>query len=35
MQTACCIFEPEDGGRIFLQNIGELLVDYTTSYPRR
>jgi hypothetical protein len=27
-------FEPEDGGNTFLGNVGELLSDYTASYPR-
>jgi hypothetical protein len=28
-------FDPEDGGDIFLRNIGWLSADYTTLYPRR
>jgi hypothetical protein len=29
------IFNPEDRGRIFLQNISKLLTDYTTTHPRK
>jgi hypothetical protein len=29
------LFDPEDGGTIFLRNIGWLSVDYTALYPRR
>jgi hypothetical protein len=29
------IFNPEDGGKIFLRNVGWLAVDYTGLYPRR
>jgi hypothetical protein len=28
-------FDPEDGGYIFLRNIGCHLADYTALYPRR
>jgi hypothetical protein len=28
-------FEPEDGGAMFLRNLGWLSVDYTALYPRR
>jgi hypothetical protein len=28
-------FDPEDGGDIFLLNVGWLATDYTASYPRR
>jgi hypothetical protein len=27
------LFYPEDGGRMFLRNIGKLLPDYTASHP--
>jgi hypothetical protein len=27
-------FDLEDGGNIFLQNVGYLLTDYTALYPR-
>jgi hypothetical protein len=29
------LFNPEDGGSMFLQNIDKLLLDYTASHPRR
>jgi hypothetical protein len=32
---AWLLFDPEVGGSMFLQNIGELLPDYTVSHPRR
>jgi hypothetical protein len=28
-------FDPEDGGDMFLRNVGWHSTDYTTSYPRR
>jgi hypothetical protein len=28
-------FDPEDGGAMFLRNVGCYTTDYTTSYPRR
>jgi hypothetical protein len=28
-------FRPEDGGDIFLRNVGLILTDYTALYPRR
>jgi hypothetical protein len=28
-------FDPEDGGDMFLLNIGSLSIDYTALYPRR
>jgi hypothetical protein len=28
-------FDPEDGGEMFLQNIGWLSMDYTALYPKR
>jgi hypothetical protein len=28
-------FDPEDGGNMFLRNIGSLSVDHKASYPRR
>jgi hypothetical protein len=28
-------FDPEDGGDIFLQNVGGFSTDYTALYPRR
>jgi hypothetical protein len=30
-----CVFDPEDGGDMFLQNVGRISTDYTASYPRR
>jgi hypothetical protein len=32
---ACLFFDPEDGGDMFLRNIGWLSADYTALYPRR
>jgi hypothetical protein len=36
---ACCLlsllFDPENGGSMFFQNVGKHLPDYTESYPRR
>jgi hypothetical protein len=42
---ACCLlladysldllFNPEDGGSMFLRNVSEHLPDYTASHPRR
>jgi hypothetical protein len=42
--TACCfhlafclfslLFNPVDGGNVFLRNVGDILPDYTTSYHR-
>jgi hypothetical protein len=29
------LFEPEDGGSMFLQNVGELRPGYTASHPGR
>jgi hypothetical protein len=29
------LFNPEDGGCMFLQNIGELLPDYMALHPRQ
>jgi hypothetical protein len=29
------LFDPEDGGRMFFRNAGELLPDYKASYSRR
>jgi hypothetical protein len=29
------LFNPEDGGSVFLHNINEHLLDYTVSQPRR
>jgi hypothetical protein len=29
------LFSPEDGGSMFLQNIGKLLPDYMALHPRR
>jgi hypothetical protein len=31
----CDAVYPEDGGSRFLRNIGEHLLDYTVSHPRR
>jgi hypothetical protein len=28
-------FDPEDGGAVFLRNVGCYTTDYTASYPRR
>jgi hypothetical protein len=28
-------FDPEEGGDMFLQNVGQLSVDCTVLYPRR
>jgi hypothetical protein len=28
-------FDPEDGGDMFLRNVGWLSTDYTVLYPRR
>jgi hypothetical protein len=28
-------FDPEDGGEMFLRNVGRLSTDYTALYPRR
>jgi hypothetical protein len=28
------LFDPEDGGSVFLQNVSELIPDYTVSHPR-
>jgi hypothetical protein len=28
------LFDPEDGGNMFLQNVGLLSPDYTALYPR-
>jgi hypothetical protein len=37
--SACLLaeifFDPEDGGDIFLRNIGCISTDYTASHPRR
>jgi hypothetical protein len=40
--ASCCtgfllgiFFDPEDGGDMFLRNVGWLSADYTTLYPRR
>jgi hypothetical protein len=37
--AACCwiglLFDTEDGGCMFLCNVGKLLPDYTASHPRR
>jgi hypothetical protein len=32
---AWLLFDPEDGGTMFLQNISKLFPDYTVSHPRR
>jgi hypothetical protein len=29
------LFEPEDGGRMFLRNVGKFLPDYAVSHLRR
>jgi hypothetical protein len=29
------LFDPENGGVMFLQNVGLLSLDYTALYPRR
>jgi hypothetical protein len=29
------LFDPENGGNMFLQNVDWFSVDYTTLYPRR
>jgi hypothetical protein len=29
------LFDPEDGGDIFLRNVGLISTDYTALYPRR
>jgi hypothetical protein len=29
------LFDPEDGGSVFLQNVVVLLSDYIALYPRR
>jgi hypothetical protein len=44
-RSACCllhaaflyglVFHPEDGGDVFLRNVGGHLPDYTALYPRR
>jgi hypothetical protein len=39
-QIACCVLfrpliNPEDGGSTFLQNVGELLLAYKASHPRK
>jgi hypothetical protein len=31
----CLFFDPEDGGDMFLRNVGRLSTDYTALYPRR
>jgi hypothetical protein len=35
---ACCLlallFDPEDGGSMFFQNIGKLLAAYIATHPR-
>jgi hypothetical protein len=31
----CLFFYPEDGGDMFLRNVGWLSTDYTALYPRR
>jgi hypothetical protein len=28
-------FDPEDGGDMFLRNVGCISTDYTASHPRR
>jgi hypothetical protein len=28
-------FDPENGGNMFLQNVGRLLMDYMALYPRK
>jgi hypothetical protein len=28
-------FDPEDGGDMFLRNVGSISMDYKASYPRR
>jgi hypothetical protein len=28
-------FDPEDGGDMFLRNVGSISTDYTASHPRR
>jgi hypothetical protein len=28
-------YDPEDGGDMFLRNVGRLSTDYTALYPRR
>jgi hypothetical protein len=33
--VACLHFDSENGGDMFLRNIGECLPDYTGSHPRR
>jgi hypothetical protein len=35
MLVSCSAYWPEDGGNMFLQNIGQLSPDYTVLYPRR
>jgi hypothetical protein len=34
-QVATRTFDPEDGGNMFLKNVGLLSTDYTTLYPRK
>jgi hypothetical protein len=31
----CLLFDPEEGGDIFLRNVGWLSTGYTALYPRR
>jgi hypothetical protein len=33
-QYAFCLFDPEGGGRTFLQNISEFLPYYVASHPK-
>jgi hypothetical protein len=33
--TLLGLFDPGDGGNVFLQNIGWLSTDYTALYPNR
>jgi hypothetical protein len=35
MQELNYFFDPEDGGDMFLRNVGSNSTDYTASYPRR
>jgi hypothetical protein len=34
-QSVLCFFDHEDGGDMFLRNLGSLATDYTALYHRR
>jgi hypothetical protein len=35
VKAECLFFDPEDGGGMFLRNVGWLSADYTALYLRR